>query len=51
MSWQPEIDELKSRLELAREMGGGQNVARQHASGKRTVRERVDGWSCLHSLL
>lgn len=43
MSWQPEIDELKSRLELARQMGGEENVARQLANGKRTVRGRVDG--------
>ncbi|MET0488263.1 MAG: carboxyl transferase domain-containing protein, partial [Candidatus Rokuibacteriota bacterium] len=43
MSWEPEIDELKRRLELARRMGGPENVERQHKAGRLTVRERVDG--------
>ncbi|MCI0339467.1 MAG: methylmalonyl-CoA carboxyltransferase [Acidobacteria bacterium] len=42
MSWQPEIDEIKHRIELAKEMGGEANVARQHANGRLTVRERID---------
>ncbi len=42
MSWQPEIDELKRRMELARMMGGRANVERQHAAGRLTVRERID---------
>jgi acetyl-CoA carboxylase carboxyltransferase component len=42
MSWQKEVDELKRRMELAREMGGRANVERQHAAGRLTVRERVD---------
>ena len=41
MTWQPELDELRRREELAREMGGPERVARQHAAGKLTVRERV----------
>lgn len=41
-SWQPEIDELQRRLELARAMGGPDNVLRQHKAGRLTVRERVD---------
>ena len=41
-SWQPEIDELHRRLEIAREMGGPENVARQHAAGRLTVRERIE---------
>lgn len=42
MSWRPEIDELKRRRELAREMGGPDKVECQHDFGKLTVRERID---------
>jgi len=42
MTWQPEIDDLKRRLELAQEMGGPENVARHHAGGKLTIRERIE---------
>lgn len=42
MSWQPEIDEHARRQELARQMGGADKVARHHANGKLTVRERID---------
>src|SRR3954453_8361523 len=42
MSWEPEIEELRRREELARRMGGEERVARQHASGRLTVRERID---------
>ncbi len=42
MTWQPEVDEIKRRVERAKEMGGLENVARQHKSGKLTVRERID---------
>ena len=42
MSWEPELDELRRREELARKMGGDERVARQRAQGKLTVRERVD---------
>ncbi|HEY7546695.1 MAG TPA: carboxyl transferase domain-containing protein [Blastocatellia bacterium] len=42
MTWQPEIDEIKRRAELAKQMGGAENVERQHKSGKLTVRERID---------
>jgi acetyl-CoA carboxylase carboxyltransferase component len=41
MTWQPELDELRRRRELAHRMGGEERVARQHASGRMTVRERV----------
>ncbi|HMV48181.1 MAG TPA: carboxyl transferase domain-containing protein, partial [Blastocatellia bacterium] len=41
MSWQPEVDEIKRRVELAKQMGGEANVARQHANGRLTVRERI----------
>ena len=42
MSWQPEIDEIRRREAIACEMGGEANVARQHAAGRLTVRERID---------
>jgi acetyl-CoA carboxylase carboxyltransferase component len=40
--WLPEIEELHRRLEMARGMGGPDRIARQHAQGKLTVRERID---------
>src|SRR5213079_1174256 len=42
MSWEPELEELRRREELAKKMGGEERVARQHASGRLTVRERVE---------
>jgi acetyl-CoA carboxylase carboxyltransferase component len=42
MTWQPEIDELRRREQLARQMGGEEKIARQRAGGKLTVRERID---------
>ena len=42
MSWEPELDELRQRQALAREMGGPDKVARQHKAGRMTVRERID---------
>ncbi len=42
MVWQPELDELARRVELAKLMGGAEGVERQHANGKYTVRERVE---------
>jgi acetyl-CoA carboxylase carboxyltransferase component len=41
VSWQPEIDEIRRREELARLMGGHANIERQHAAGRLTVRERI----------
>ena len=41
MVWQPEIDELNQRRELARQMGGEAGIARQRKRGKLTVRERI----------
>jgi acetyl-CoA carboxylase carboxyltransferase component len=40
--WQPELEELRERERLAREMGGPDKVARQHAGGRLTIRERID---------
>ncbi len=41
MSWQNEIDELKRRADLAKQMGGAERVKRQHDNGRLTVRERI----------
>jgi hypothetical protein len=40
--WMPEIEEIRRRRDAARAMGGPQKVARQRASGRLTVRERID---------
>jgi acetyl-CoA carboxylase carboxyltransferase component len=40
--WQPELDELNLRQRLAHEMGGADKVARQHAGGRLTIRERIE---------
>lgn len=45
MSWQPELDELRRREALAREMGGPEGVARQRRQGKLTARERIEAFA------
>jgi acetyl-CoA carboxylase carboxyltransferase component len=42
VSWEAEVEEIRRRVELAKQMGGAANVERQHAGGKLTVRERID---------
>jgi acetyl-CoA carboxylase carboxyltransferase component len=42
MTWQQETDEIRKRRLAALEMGGADRVARQHAQGKKTARERLD---------
>lgn len=42
MTWQPEIDELHRREKLTHEMGGPEKVAKHHAPGRLTVRERIE---------
>ncbi len=42
MTWQPEIDELHRREKLTHEMGGSEKVAKHHAQGRLTVRERIE---------
>lgn len=42
MSWQKEVDEIKRRRALAAAQGGEEAVARQHAKGRLTLRERID---------
>lgn len=43
MTWQPELDELRRREAMARQMGGADKVKRQHDGGRLTVRERIEG--------
>jgi acetyl-CoA carboxylase carboxyltransferase component len=42
IGWERELAELRARMALAEEMGGAERVARQHAGGRLTVRERID---------
>jgi acetyl-CoA carboxylase carboxyltransferase component len=42
MTWEPELNELRRREELAENLGGPEKVERQHHFGKQTVRERID---------
>ncbi|MGD0374073.1 MAG: carboxyl transferase domain-containing protein [Streptosporangiaceae bacterium] len=41
MTWQPELDELRRRQELAGQLGGAEKIRRQHDAGRLTVRERL----------
>jgi acetyl-CoA carboxylase carboxyltransferase component len=41
-TWEPEIEELRRRESMTAKMGGEESVARQHAAGRLTVRERFD---------
>jgi len=43
MGWQPELEELRERERLARELGGADKIKRQHDAGKLTIRERIGG--------
>ena len=42
MVWQPEIEELNARAEMANRMGGEEGITVQHKRGKLTIRERLD---------
>jgi acetyl-CoA carboxylase carboxyltransferase component len=42
MSWEKEVEELKRRQELAKQMGGPEKIARHVNAGKLTVRDRID---------
>ncbi|HEY6598266.1 MAG TPA: carboxyl transferase domain-containing protein, partial [Pseudomonadales bacterium] len=41
MSWQSEVEELERRRLLALRQGGEEAIAKQHAQGRLTIRERV----------
>ena len=43
MVWQPEVEEIARRRAVAHALGGDEAVARHHAAGKLTVRERIAG--------
>ncbi len=43
MAWEKEIAEVHRKRELAKQLGGADGVARQHAKGRMTIRERIDG--------
>ena len=42
MNWKKEIDEMTQRRKLALGQGGDQAVAKHHAKGRLTIRERID---------
>lgn len=42
MGWSKELDEIAQRRDAATKLGGDAAVARQHAKGRLTIRERVD---------
>ena len=42
MSWENEIRELERRRHLAKQQGGEAGIAKQHARGRLTIRERID---------
>jgi len=42
MTWQPEIEEIRRRQEVVKQMGGPEGIARQRSRGKLLVRERID---------
>jgi len=42
MAFEKEMEELRRRKQRALEMGGAEKVARQHARGKLTARERIE---------
>src|ERR1700720_4208855 len=42
MSWEKEVEEIHRRKEIAKGMGGADNIKRQHDGGKLTVRERIE---------
>jgi acetyl-CoA carboxylase carboxyltransferase component len=42
MTWQPELDDLRRRQQLAARMGGPEKIKRQHDAGRLTVRERIE---------
>ena len=41
MSWDAEVQELQRRRYLAQQQGGEASIAKQHARGRMTIRERI----------
>ena len=44
MSWEKEVNEIRQRKILSKEMGGRESVEKHHAKGRLTVRERIDSF-------
>ena len=42
MTWKPEVEEILKRRALGAKQGGDEAIARQHAKGRLTIRERID---------
>ena len=42
MDWKPEVEQLERLRRFRKRMGGPEGIARQHAQGRLTVRERID---------
>lgn len=40
--WQPELEEVRRRKEIAEGLGGAANIERQHQTGRLTARERIN---------
>ena len=49
MTWEPEVNELKRRMNLAQQMGGERGIAEQKRRGKLTARERIDAFCDVNS--
>ncbi len=49
MSWEKETREIEARRQLAQQQGGDDGIARQHAKGRLTIRERIDALVDPHS--
>ena len=43
MSWKEEVEELERRRQQALVQGGIDGINKQHAQGRLTIRERIDG--------
>ena len=44
MSWHKQVEEFERKRALAKALGGEDSVARHHAKGRLTVRERIDAF-------
>lgn len=42
MSWHEEAKEIEQRRKLSKGQGGAESIARHHAKGRLTIRERID---------
>ena len=43
MGWEKQLEEIRKKHAIAKEQGGADSVARHHAKGRLTIRERIDG--------